>query len=151
MKRNLIVMGAIVLVGASLQAMHAEVDHPKVISQLEVRGNINDFFDRVHILPYTEDRVGTIEEAPGVTLNGIRMVASERPLAQNAFHYSLKTPVRINLDPLNPALEIIYGCAVDEHRKYFHADEIRALAGNNRLIINLEEHDPITIVPLNGK
>jgi hypothetical protein len=126
------------------------VDHPKVISQLEVRGNINDFFDRVHILPYTEDRVGTIEEARGVTLNGISMVASTQPLVRGAFHYSLKKPVRINLDPLHPAVEIIYGCAVDEHRKYFHADAIRALAGQNRLVINLEDmRDPISIVPLN--
>lgn len=133
-----------------IQAMQQQ---PKrYITKVAITGSlIEDIPQRVHILPFTStsDEVPKkleVEEAPGVTLNGINDVAVHfgwQPHTE--LRFKLKEPVLINVDDKNPELEIIYGCNVlDEPiHQYFMADEINALGVHNVLYIDLDN-------PING-
>ncbi len=128
-----------------MQAM--ELD-PKSITHVVITGSsIDDIPQRVHILPFTSTETDApkkfvLEEAPGVTLNGIHDIAVHfgwQPHIE--LRFKLAKPIPINLDPHNPELEIIYGCDVMDEpvHQYFFADEINALGPQNVLFINLDD------------
>ncbi len=132
-----------------IQAMQQPTQ--KYITQVAITGSdIQDMPDRVHILPFTSLDDGmapkklVVEEAPGVTLNGIHDVAvNNKWQPPTEFRFTLTKPLLINLDANSPELEIVYGCAeLDEPvRQYFFAEALNALGAQNVLFINLDDQD----------
>ncbi len=100
-------LAVVVLLFGAVPNMIVATD--KTITQVEILGTDLPQFEQIFIMPFTSGPLRDVQEAPGVTLNGIQDYAVTEQMAGRwkpgqPLIYNLKKPIVVNVTTHNPEL-----------------------------------------------
>ncbi len=137
---------AALFLSANSHAMQTGAEgYDKYITQIIIVGTGLPQFQRIFIMPYTEGPLMQIQEAPGLTINGVqdyavKQMQTKRWKAPQPLVIKLSKPMLINITSDNPAclvaIEPLKGQKFEKATWDFGEDEIHEFAKFNDLIIN---------------
>lgn len=94
----------------AMKALPSE-GHDKYITRVEIDGNSLPQIEQIFILPFTGGPHSNVQEAPGVTLNGIQDYAVTEQTAgcwkpRKTLVYNLEKPILVNITTHNAELHV---------------------------------------------